>query len=66
MANDHTLEKYNTPEARSEYAQRCRALAEELRREGCIESADLNAYLADLYDGLDVDWYLKTFNNKDS
>ena len=53
------------PEARAEYARRCRALSAELRKEGDLSSADLNAYLADLYDGLDVSWYLQRFTDKD-
>ncbi len=63
LADDSNLEKYNTPEARAEYARRCRAFSLELRKEGDISSADLNAYLADLYDGLDVNWYLQRFRD---
>jgi hypothetical protein len=65
LADDPNLEKYNMPEARAEYARRCRALSAELRKEGDLSSADLNAYLADLYDGLDVSWYLQRFTDKD-
>ena len=65
MADDSSLDKFNTPEARAEYARRCRDLSTELRKEGNHSSADLNAYLADLYDGLDVNWYLQRFKDKD-
>ncbi len=61
MADDPTLEKYNTPEARAEYARRCRDYAAWLRLIGDHDSAELNVYLSDLYDGRDVHWYLCRF-----
>ena len=65
MAIDPSLEKFNTPEARADYARRCRDLAAWLRQIGDHSSAEFNTYLADLYDGKDVEWYLRRYRDKE-
>ena len=66
MAEDSSLEKYNTPEAKADYARRCRDFAAWLRQIGDHSSAELNTYLADLYEGKDTSWYRRSLNKEPS